>query len=66
MKELSLDYATNRKLEGSDRWNSTSYGKNFSDNGGGESAVRKVVHSYYLTMTGISTNNIGVRKNPLS
>ncbi len=31
MKELSLYYATNRKLEGSDRWNSTSYGKNFRD-----------------------------------
>lgn len=61
MKELSLYYATNRKLEGSDRWNSTSYGKNFSDDW-----ARKVVHSYYLTMTGKSTNNIGVRKNPLS
>lgn len=33
MKTLSLYYATNRKHEGSDRWNPTSYGKNFSDDG---------------------------------
>ena len=33
MKELSLYFATNRKHEGSDRWNPTSYGKNFSDDG---------------------------------
>ena len=33
MKTLSLYYATNRKHEGSDRWNPISYGKNFSDDG---------------------------------
>jgi len=33
MKEPSLYYATNRKHVGSDRWNPTAYGKNFSDDG---------------------------------
>ena len=31
--ERSLYYAPNRKHEGSDRWDPTSYGKNFSDDG---------------------------------